>query len=162
MQTQTKERPKSAPVPSQSIADKANVRAFVILKGERVVAQIHIKFPADGAGRMTGEVWSNSEKDARFQKASAGGYGYDKQTALLSGLTIDGHKLTNHCGGDKKAPASGVWPKGSEAPKGWYFINWKEIKNAAGEVVASGYSSCYRRPGLEYLQAIGYNVVQVF
>lgn len=162
MTNQTKERPKSAAVPTQSIADKASVRAFVILKGKRVVAQIHIKFPSDGAGRMTGEVWSNSEKDARFQKASAGGYGYDKQTALLSGLTIDGHKLSNHCGGDKKAHASGVWPKGAKCPKGYYFVNWKEVKNEAGEVVASGYSSCYRKSGLEYLTAIGYNVIQIF
>lgn len=33
-----------------------------------------------------------------LQQGSAGGYGYDKFTAALSGLIIDGHTMANHCG----------------------------------------------------------------
>lgn len=34
----------------------------------------------------------------RVQFGRAGGYGYDKATAALAGMIVDGHTMANHCG----------------------------------------------------------------
>ena len=39
----------------------------------------------------------------RVQRSSAGGYGYDKATAALAGMVIDGHTMANHCGNAPEA-----------------------------------------------------------
>lgn len=62
--------------------DKAfkNVSAYaILLNGERV-ANISIKFPADGAGRLYAYVhWIGVE----MVRGLANGYGYDKQSAAI-------------------------------------------------------------------------------
>lgn len=81
------------------------------------------------------------------QTGRAGGYGYDKKTAALSGCIIDGHSIANHCGGVPEdegkraalmrayiADAKAGWPKGGSdnyaywrqraAKIGCSFANW--------------------------------------
>lgn len=148
-----------------------SISAWVVLKGTRHVATVQAHF--SDSGRCTVNVWNIGESAEKCAKAngktgerdyreyalmrgSAGGYGYDKFTAALSGLWIDGHAMTDHCGMAKKPPkGSKTWPQFAKPPKGWSFANYREYEN--GE---SGWSSCYRHAGLRYLEEIGYQVIR--
>lgn len=91
-----------------------------------------------------------------FQHGRAGGYGYDKATAALSGLIIDGHEMTNHCDARLKPPkGTTLFPRDYKVPPGYALANWLPAKDGKPE----GYMDCYRREGLEYLKAIGYQVI---
>jgi hypothetical protein len=66
---------------NQHAASFRQVSAFVILKGADRVATVAIKFPADGAGRLTAYVhWIGVEMVRGF----ASGYGYDKRSAACA------------------------------------------------------------------------------
>lgn len=149
---------KTTKIPRRTIADRSLTRAYVITKGRRAVAQIHILFPRDGAGTLRAECWHADSTNYPFQSAKAGGYGYDKVVSALSCFTVDGHKLSDHCGMSKPTPKSGVWPRDAKAPRGWRFSNFQAAKDGKPE----GYTSLYREAGLDYLRAIGYTVTQVF
>lgn len=145
-----------------------NVRVIVITHPRKAGsrAEIVVKFPKDGAGRL--QAWCADYFGLRgcdgVQYGSAGGYGYDKQTAALSNFTIDGHALADHCGQDAtsarlvkqygKAGDDDARRKVADRARklGYSFANWRDGK---------GWTSCYREPGLDYLRALGYNVVTV-
>lgn len=116
-----------------------------------------------------GEETNKSAKSKPFQAAHAGGQGYDKFTAALSGMEIDGHKLGNHCEYSKKPPVNGVWPQDFKAPKGWRLANYKTTEqvevNGSYERVdlppeKCGWTDLYRLDGLNYLEDIGYRVIK--
>lgn len=139
-----------------------SISAYVILnrKGEHV-ATVQAHF-AD-SGRVTVDIWHTAHDEEKpwtsLQQGSAGGYGYDKFTAALSGLIVDGHKLTDHCG-ESATPPKGrkTWPQGAKPPQGFSFANW--INADRSENGEEGWTSCYRLEGLRYLEAIGYRVIQ--
>ena len=170
------------------------VSAYVILKGKREVATVHV-LRAPGGGVQV-DVWQpyeaagRSEAAARkagekippapkygltLQQARAGGYGYDKFTAAMSGTWIDGHKLTDHCGASLKKPRGmSYFPADFKAPKGYSLSNFGAYVKATGAKhdpqwvpehegaeTVTGYSDCYRLAGLDYLAAIGYTVIKV-
>lgn len=132
-----------------------SVSAYIIFKRHRHIATIQIGFGSSGGVLVNvfnhGDK-NRSAKNLPFQTNTAGGYGYDKVTAALAGLEIDGHKLGNHCQYRKMPPATGVWPRDAVAPKGWRFANYNQEKD--------GYTDCYREPGLQYLERLGYSVIQ--
>jgi hypothetical protein len=100
---------------------------------------------------------SAQDEATRFQSSSAGGYGYDKYTAALSGMVIDGHKLSNHCGVRVELPEGKTrFPADYKPEPGYRLANWC----SANEDEPEGYMSCYRLEGLRYLEAIGYRVIQ--
>lgn len=113
--------------------------------------------PGDYAFRVSG-----------LQQGRASGYGYDKFTAALSGLIIDGHAMSDHCE-ERKSPPKGrtTWPRDAKAPRGYSFNNFQTFTYGAdGERVALepdsphyGYSSCFRLEGFKYLEAFGYRVI---
>lgn len=79
-----------------------SISAFVILnkKGQHVgTVQAHY-----GNSVVTVDYWCGpyakecGSDDLYFQQGKASGYGYDKFTAAISGLVIDGHTIPNHCG----------------------------------------------------------------
>jgi hypothetical protein len=176
--------------------------AWVILnkKGEHV-ATVTAQYPRDGAGRMYVNV-RNITRSAQqrtadryaathgkrfadrdgcdvgglhvwFQAASAGGYGYDKTTAALAGLIVDGHTLADHCGGvpeaDKakdrlfaaycKAAATDDTAEmraecAAKAHKiGARFANWSREDGC--------YTSLHFESGLDRLRTLGYTVIDV-
>jgi hypothetical protein len=54
-----------------------------------------------------------------FQRGTAGGGGYDKVTAALSDMIIDGHKMTDHCGASLPKPkGQTVFPARFHAAQG--------------------------------------------
>lgn len=78
-----------------------SIRAIVIMRGKRHVATVQAHY---GNSRVSVDVWHTD--GTPLQQGSASGYGYDKFTAALSGLTIDGHKMTDHCGARKTRHAA--------------------------------------------------------
>jgi hypothetical protein len=213
---------------SQTAAGKS-IKARLIMKGTREVATVLTHYGDSGsvlvnvfqcseaakrsieARAKAGNPFKSQEWDSegRFQWARARGYGYDKETAALRGMNIDGHDLTDHCDRTKAPrPPKGrrTYPCEMKAPKGYQFSNycrisrstgkrinshdfrdkataqlginpvarsndqWEQIQNLAerlenewlqSEDCEVGYSDCYRLPGLEYLESLGYSVWQV-
>lgn len=105
-----------------------------------------------------------------LQQSRAGGYGYDKFTAALAGLWIDGHSMADHCGTvreDEKKRArlfreyvrahdSGAsdrreWDQKAERI-GCQFANYS--------TEAGRYMSLNFRAGLTRLADLGYKVIQ--
>jgi hypothetical protein len=146
-----------------------NNRVIVITHPKKAGAhaEIIIKYPKDGAGRLRVSLRDCFGDTCTFSTGYAGGYGYDKLTAALSSLAIDGHALTDHCGQDvtgakllkahQKHYASGDQLRLENTERacksaGYSFANWEQGR---------GWGSCYRLPGLDYLRAIGYSVLTI-
>jgi hypothetical protein len=154
----------------------ARVSAFVITHPEKDgYALVQLAYPKDGAGRLRVLVrngFATKENgQPSVQCGTAGGYGYDKACAAMSGLVIDGIELADHCGGsdaDKAKAASLLktyrhYQLGGQTAKalkvhdkahalGFSFANY------AAETGC--YTSCYVRAGLGRLRDCGYSVIQ--
>jgi hypothetical protein len=142
---------------TETKAGKA-ISAFVILnkKGKHIAT---VRAHYSDAGRVTVNVF---DFKTTFQAGSASGYGYDKFTAALRGLTIDGHKMCDHCETDEKTKAilkSYLSGKIADAT----------AKRRAERIGASfanfdgnskKWQSLYYISGLDMLRAIGYTVIQ--
>lgn len=119
-----------------------------------------------------------------MQRGRAGGYGYDKATAALAGMLIDGHSLANHCGSvpeDEKRRArlfreycndhdsADRMPRGRDYWEarakriGCRFANWCDAgrtdRGNDAPPVRGRYTSLYFQSGLDRLSDLGYNVV---
>jgi len=96
-----------------------SISATVILRGARHVATIQVHYANTGGVRV--DVWNVDEKarercaaamrklgidrspdDFMHQQGYASGYGYDKYAAALALLWIDGIRMVDHCGRDRK------------------------------------------------------------
>ncbi len=154
------------------------ISAWIILKGSREVATVQACHGS--GGRVLVNIFQRDKAAERsaataakavrgkaapepsnfsFQSGSASGYGYDKLTAALSGLIVDGHQLTDHCAGSKRpSNGAGVFPQGFKPPRGWTMANYMTPK--AHGVKVAGYANCYRDAGLDFLKAVGYRVIQ--
>lgn len=145
-----------------------SIEAWVILRDGNHIATVRAAY--SNSGRVLVNIY-HVGGGTEFQHGSAGGYGYDKLTAALRGLTVDGHTLTDHCAENLPPPEGHkVWPKGSTPPQGYEFANYHPEfltfgfdpekhpnPHFCGE---EGYSSCYRISGLKYLEAFGYEIIQ--
>jgi len=138
----------------------ATVRMF---HGQSVLVNVW-NHSADALARCakTRKVNIESDRTAHdlfyFQHGRAGGYGYDKATAALSGLIIDGHEMTNHCGVRLPLPKGAkLFPRDFKVPPGYTLTNWTGSREKPDE--PQGYMDCYRKEGLEYLKALGYQVI---
>lgn len=133
-----------------------SISAKLIFKGSRLVATVQISHSAGGVCLVN--IWQEAEAakrsaDARakagkpfkaeeyrtpgaFQWARAGGYGYDKATAALAHMIIDGHEMTDHCWGRLALPKGAkVFPVGFKAPKGYSLANYCSVSKETGRAV---------------------------
>lgn len=111
----------------ESAAAKS-IKAIVIMKGVRHVATVQAHY---GSSRCLVNVWHCD--GTAMQSGTASGGGYDKFTAALSGLTIDGHVMSDHCGGRKSPPkALGYFPADYKTPKGYRLANFGQY-DASGK-----------------------------
>lgn len=177
-----------------------SLSAWIILKGSRHVATVQAHY---GSSRVLVNIWQSGHE---LQTGTASGYGYDKLTAALAGLTVDGHQLTDHCARlDAPKPPkgnAGLYPSDYKPRKGFSLANYCRASRATGRILraydwqerareslgigkdsdpaswaqvnekaialeqewresddcVTGYSDCYREPGLRYLEKIGYSV----
>ena len=154
---------------------RTGVKLVINPKKPGKYAKILASYPKDGAGRLTVYIVDGFGDNFTTQKGTAGGYGYDKMTAALSSMKIDGHSLTDHCVNDATSKkllqsygkaalsgdSAGMDKVVAKARKlGYSFNNWTSsggYKPNAWE----GYQSCYRLSGLNYLQALGYQIINV-
>lgn len=65
----------------------------IIMKDGEMVGKIKIAFPKDGAGTLRLFLWDFGE---HIQMGTAGGYGYDKISAALRGMSFKGIVLQDH------------------------------------------------------------------
>lgn len=132
------------------------ISAYVILRADGTeVATVNAYFGASGSVLVNIFNYGANNPDAEhkgFQYARASGYGYDKFTAALGGLSVDGHALADHACVRLDPPAGGVWPKDATPALGHKFANYNTEKG--------GYTSCFQIEGLDYLRAFGYRVIQ--
>lgn len=78
------------------------IRGCVVKTGSNgkpeLVAHIYVARPKDGASKLwVGVVDYDHPDGAKCYTQSASGYGYDKLTAALAGMTIGGVELGDHC-----------------------------------------------------------------
>lgn len=121
-------------------------------------------------GKATPYAGQYAYKVAGQQVGRAGGYGYDKFTAALSGLFIGKHEMSNHCGGRMKRPKGRLWQdsdKARLARKGYVLSNYTgPVVVREGEAPyrygredvpddASGWRDAYRMEGFGYPSAVG-------
>ena len=133
-----------------------SISAWVVLKNGKEVATVQAHY---GQSRVMVDVWDYGKE---LQQGHAGGYGYDKFTAALRGLIIDGQTMYDHCGqndetkkilADYKAGKINQKQADNKAKKiGARFANWRQDENK--------YSGLYMLDGLNRLSAIGYTVIQ--
>jgi hypothetical protein len=110
---------------------------------------------------------------ASMQVGRAGGYGYDKTTAALSGLYVDGVKLTNHCEERLAPPRGRLWRDSDRkrlARKGFALANYSPARESGREMNGygrkgvpdseAGWTDAYRSSGLDILRDFGYRVIQ--
>ena len=131
------------------------IAAFVILKGTKKIATVQVHYAPSGGvlvnvfqdhesalkcamrfhktrvKELKGKTDRNTvQTEFGAQEGRAGGGGYDKFTACLSGMWIDGHKLTNHCardGAPKPPKGRSTWPRDAQPKRGYSFVNWAEF-----------------------------------
>lgn len=128
-----------------------SVSAYVVMKGSKYIAKV---LAHHGEGSCTVEVVDMTGGDG-IQHGKARGYGYDRFSSALGGMVIDGHKLADNCGVSAKLPKGKKLFPESFRKKGYDLGNFRQVD---GE---SGYISCYQKPGLKYLESLGYQVIQV-
>ena len=126
----------------REMAAAKKISVYVVLKQNKIIATVHVYF---GSGRVMCDVWG---KSGLIHQGSAGGYGYDKFTAALSGAVIEGIKIVDHCEARKKRPeGTDCFPANMKEPKGYRFANQRR--------------DCYRISGLALLESFKMKVEQV-
>lgn len=162
----------------KQVREKSNSTAFIVLnkKGEHCA---NVQFYYGGSSVLC-DVWSRNEGESWLtlnHTGKAGGYGYDKAAAALSGAIIEGYKIANHCGnveekGEKakarlfkaykKAAALGITQdierefKRKAEKLGLHFANYCKNENTG----FYEYQSIYPQSGLDRLRMLGFNVIQ--
>lgn len=178
-------------------ADSGRVSVDVWNIGQRAVDKCLVS--AAVSGSLATDKLENAIKDARtkrdwvkpedlkewaaydlfgLQQCSAGGGGYDKFTAALRGIWIDGVQLVDHCGNDAKSEKLlKAYTKDMAALKAqWLHEKPQQIKDAQkawdakAEKMGASFSNydadkgCYTslhiRAGLDRLTSMGWNVIQ--
>jgi hypothetical protein len=161
--------------------ESKHLSVYVILNPRREhVATVRVQYPRDGAGIVRADIITpygparerciaryTETMDMALQSGRAGGYGYDKTTAALAGLVVDGHTLADHCGRVPEAEKARVrllaaytrrrashdaayWIEAARKI-GASFANWQD---------GQGYTSLHFTAGLPRLAELGYTIIE--
>lgn len=163
----------------KQIREISDTAAKIVLnkKGEHVAT---IQWRYGSGGGVQCDVWSRKAGETWLSlthQQKAGGYGYDKAAAALSGAVIEGFKMANHCGaveeaGEKKreallkaykrrAKAGGMSREDHAAFEkkavriGCRFANW----NSPAVGFPHSWGSLHNESGLGRLEMLGFRVI---
>lgn len=134
------------------------ISAWIILKEGKHIGTVHAHY--SNGGVCTVNVW---DRNTPPQFGKAGGYGYDKFTAALSGMTIDGVRMYDHSVGDENTACilkeyQRVFTEGEYTEA---IVNHaKGLGMKFANYSIKGWSSCHYIGGLDRLKALGYTVIQ--
>ena len=138
-----------------------SISAYIILnrRGDMVG---NVQSHYSNGGTVTVDCWAYGAKRKDLQQGRAGGGGYDKFTAAIRGMFIDGVELFDHCGKNKQSERIlKMYHKGTltedQARKrankiGARFANFDQETHK--------YKSLHIQGGLDRLTAMGYRVLQ--
>lgn len=143
-----------------------SISAYVVLRNDgRHVATIQAAFL--DSGNVMVDVWGPHSLE---HQGKAGGYGYDKFTAALSGAEIDGNVIYDHSVGNYETDVTPKYPELSSLMARYNnsfdnkSIDWQEKAKSIGASFANWkdgkYHSLYFISGLERLTALGYKVIK--
>lgn len=151
----------------------SSISAYVVMKDKKEIATVQAHF---GNSTVTVNIWDGHNE---LQQGRAGGYGYDKFTAALSGMTISGVTLNDHCGTNKatermlkayRKEIKGLsrderrehekkWQVKAEK-KGMRFANYCKVNQGDEDCKEYVYTSLFLESGLDKLKMLGFNVIQ--
>lgn len=142
----------------KQVSELSDSTALVVLnkKGEHV-ATVNYRYGSGGGVQC--DVFNRGNL---VHQKKAGGYGYDKATAALSGAVIDGYQMADHCG---HAEAAGEKARArliaayKRNPAAHDYQEWAARAHRIGCHWANGMNSLYFCSGLDRLAAIGYRVI---
>lgn len=150
------------------------IAAYVVL--DRKCQMIGKILVYHGEGRTTVNVWDlTREYGDRYFEATASGYGYDRTTAALRGLTCGGLRMYDHCEPSKEATqamkqymalpdsvACEPYTHGKTREIDRFFARWakKGVNFTNHDRETRRYGSAYMKAGVEGLAARGLRVIQ--
>lgn len=141
----------------------------VVDKKGNLVSKVHVYYSESGSVTVNA-MNMNPEYGPSFQESKAGGFGYDKFTSALSGMTIAGHYISDHCE-MSLYHKRGYFLKSDKLKKGYSLANYGLFDPETGKEVSkivkdcpsaiSGFKNAFRESGLDILKYYGFNVIQV-
>src|SRR5690606_31099936 len=100
---------------------------YIIMRCNKHIATVRAHFADGGTCVVNVHHTRAARKFAEFQHATASGWGYNKFTAALRGLVIDGHTMVDDCEVKLKYPKGRAsFPRDYKAPKGYRLANYAE------------------------------------
>ena len=139
-----------------NIQEKSNVTAHVVIKKGEVRAIVQFLYTK--AGVVHCQV-IDKINGGLIHSGKAGGYGYDKASAALSGAVIDGVTIYDHCSlpteNDKQIMRGLV-----ELHKRYGHEVASDAAKKHGARMANGGESAYYESGLDRLRVLGYQVIK--
>ncbi len=129
-----------------------SISAWVILKEGKEIATVQAYY--SNAGVVQADVWDALTGTLSHQRR-AGGYGYDKLTAAMSGAWIGGIQIYDHsvhCEAAMKEYLAEGHERAVEELFGVQFANWSRETGK--------YESCFYHSGLDRLKSFGFQVIQ--
>ena len=133
-----------------------SISAWVILKDGEQVAQVQAHYSDSGVVQV--DCWAAPEWGLMQGKAS--GYGYDKLTAALSGMVIDGQRIYDHCASDEKTEAILQQYKDGELDEQTFRRELSHIGATYSNWAKGRWQSAHYLSGLSRLKELGYKVIQ--
>lgn len=137
----------------------SRVRVYVVTHPKKTGhAIVNVAYPKDGAGRLRVYVVDRFGEVGTCTRGQATGYGYDKLTAALSGLSVDGVKFTDHSKQDETSARLLLRMRRAKTDEDRSKVETSARRQ--GYHFANSGTSCYRETGLDILRMMGYRVIQ--
>lgn len=133
-----------------------SISAWVVMKGENQVAQVQAHY--SNSGVVSVDCWATPEWE--IQQGKASGYGYDKLSAALDGMTIDGHRLYDNCRVDDTLKEIIRKYDLSEIDEKTFVETLRNIGARPANWSNGKYGNAYYEAGLDRLKLMGYKVIQ--
>lgn len=131
-----------------------SISAWVVLKDGKQVAQVQAHY----GNAVQVDIWAAPEWN--LQQGRATGYGYDKLTAAMSGMIIDGVKIYNHSVSDKVLTDILDQYKAGKLDEQRFRRELSKVGAQCANWENGRWESVFYISGLDRLKEMGYTVIQ--